>query len=123
MTSREEDVKTTEGDYNGFLSEISYIITNGDFRPRHIHSIRCSHQECSEDCIPRVAMEPTDDLFAAPIFKLQLGRCLTTETDEYLVISPDFPNKVGECLINIDALLSRRLDELAIEMLRKITSL
>jgi hypothetical protein len=41
----------------------------------------------------------------------------------YLVVLPNLPYEVCEGFINIDALLCRRLDELAVEMLGKITTL
>jgi hypothetical protein len=40
-----------------------------------------------------------------------------------LVVFTDFPNEVTESLVHIDALLSRRLDESAPQVLRKITTL
>lgn len=41
----------------------------------------------------------------------------------YLVVPPDLADKVGKSLIDIDPLLGRSLNELAIKMLRKITTL
>ena len=39
------------------------------------------------------------------------------------VVLANLPNEVAECLVDVDALLGRRLDELAAEVLRKITTL
>ena len=41
----------------------------------------------------------------------------------HLVVFPNFTNKLHECLIYIDPLLRRCLDERAVEVLGKITTL
>lgn len=41
----------------------------------------------------------------------------------YLVVLSYFPNEVAECFVDIDALLSRCLDELASKVLCKVTAL
>ena len=41
----------------------------------------------------------------------------------YLVVLPDLTDELAECLVDVDALLGRRLDELAAEVLCKITAL
>jgi hypothetical protein len=41
----------------------------------------------------------------------------------HLVELSDFPDEVHECLVDIDTLLSRRLDELAAKMLGQVTTL
>lgn len=43
--------------------------------------------------------------------------------NSHLVVFPDFPYKVGESLIDVDTLLSRGLDELAVKVLGEITTL
>ena len=40
-----------------------------------------------------------------------------------LVVLADLADKVGERLVDVDALLGRRLDELAAEVLREVTAL
>ena len=40
-----------------------------------------------------------------------------------LVVLANLADKVGECFVDVDALLRRRLDELAVEVLREITAL
>ena len=41
----------------------------------------------------------------------------------YLVVLPDLTDKVGEGLVDVDALLGRGLDEFAAEVLREVTAL
>jgi len=44
-------------------------------------------------------------------------------TNMYLVVFADFTDKVAECLVDVDPLLGRGLDELASKVLRKISAL
>jgi len=43
--------------------------------------------------------------------------------DSYLVVLSYLADEVAECLVNVDALLSRCLDELASKVLCKVTTL
>jgi len=51
------------------------------------------------------------------------GRRTGTASGLLLVVFPDFANQIAESLIHIDALLGGSLDELAVEMLREVTTL
>ena len=52
--------------------------------------------------------------------KYYIGRMISTLN---LVVFSNLTNKVAKSLINVDALLSRCLDELAAEVLSKVTTL
>jgi hypothetical protein len=43
--------------------------------------------------------------------------------ETYLVVAPNLTNELAESLVDIDAVLSRGLNKLAIEMFRKVTTL
>jgi hypothetical protein len=43
--------------------------------------------------------------------------------ETYLVVTPNLTNELAESLVDIDAVLSRGLNKLAIEMFRKVTTL
>ena len=48
---------------------------------------------------------------------------VTADRITYLVVLPDLTYELVERLVNVDPLLRRSLDELAAEVLRKITTL
>ena len=75
-----------------------------------------------QGCLRQGPASSQVDQFAVPASWRQLIRARGYKTP-YLVIFPDFTDKIAESLIYVDPLLRRCFDEFATKMLGKVTAL